>query len=123
MYILETNNISKSYGQIQALENVNLKFSRNKIYGLFGRNGAGKTTLLDIISTRIFADKGKVKCKNVDIYQSQESIMNNLCYMPEKNYFPIGYKEQVLLKLSEISFPNYSKEIETKLIKLFKVNV
>ncbi len=56
--LLETKNICKSYGSINALKDVNLNFSKNKIYGLFGRNGAGKTTLLDIISSRIFADRG-----------------------------------------------------------------
>ncbi len=121
--MLETHNISKTYGSIEALKDVNLNFSKNKIYGLFGRNGAGKTTLLDIISTRIFADGGRVKCNNVDISKSPKSIMENLCYMPEKNYFPIGYKVKTLLRLSQLSFPNYSKEMEEKLVKLFKVNI
>ena len=121
--MLETHNISKSYGPIEALKNVTLNFSENKIYGLFGRNGAGKTTLLDIISTRIFADTGLVKCQAVDITRSPQNIMENLCYMPERNSFPAGYKVKTLLRLSQLSFPNYSKEMEEKLVRLFKVNI
>ncbi len=123
MMLLEIKNISKSYGTIEALKDVNLNFSGNKIYGLFGRNGAGKTTLLNIISTRIFADSGNVKCKNIDITQQPKAIMENLCYMPEENYFPKDYKVKNILKLSQNSYPNYNKAMEEKLVKLFKINV
>ena len=49
-YILETNNLTKVYGQKEAAKDVNLHIQQGQIYGLIGRNGAGKTTIMRMIS-------------------------------------------------------------------------
>ncbi len=49
-YILETNNLTKVYGQKEACKDVNLHIRQGEIYGLIGRNGAGKTTIMRMIS-------------------------------------------------------------------------
>jgi ABC-2 type transport system ATP-binding protein len=50
-YILNTNNLSKSYRNFKAVDNVNINIKQGDIYGLIGRNGAGKTTLMKMISS------------------------------------------------------------------------
>ena len=47
---LELKNVSKSFGEVQALENINFQLGRNEIVGLLGDNGAGKSTLIKIIT-------------------------------------------------------------------------
>ena len=49
-YRLELRNVSKFFGEVQSLQNVNLKLGRNEIVGLLGDNGAGKSTLIKIIT-------------------------------------------------------------------------
>ncbi len=49
-YILETNGLTKMYGQKAACRDVNLHIREGQIYGLIGRNGAGKTTIMRMIS-------------------------------------------------------------------------
>ena len=49
-YRIELNNVSKSFGEVQALENINFHLGRNEIVGLLGDNGAGKSTLIKIIT-------------------------------------------------------------------------
>ena len=49
-YILETNQLTKIYGQKEAVKDVNLHIKEGQIYGLIGRNGAGKTTIMRMIS-------------------------------------------------------------------------
>ncbi len=49
-YRLELKNVSKSFGEVQALENVNFQLGRNEVVGLLGDNGAGKSTLIKIIT-------------------------------------------------------------------------
>ena len=50
MNILNTDSLSKSYGQQVALNNVNLTLETGKVIGLLGPNGSGKTTFLKIIA-------------------------------------------------------------------------
>ncbi len=47
--ILQTNNLSKNYGKIQALSGLNLQIEKGSVFGLLGPNGSGKTTTLGII--------------------------------------------------------------------------
>jgi simple sugar transport system ATP-binding protein len=49
-YRLELRNVSKSFGEVQALENINFQLGRNEIVGLLGDNGAGKSTLIKIMT-------------------------------------------------------------------------
>lgn len=122
-YILETKQISKSYGSIVALKDANLSFADKKIYGLFGRNGAGKTTLLDIISSRIFADHGNVTCHGENIAKHPEIIAENCCYMPEKHYFPARFKVKKLLSYGKMFFPNYNAQYAEQLCWDFDLNI
>ena len=59
-YILEMNNISKSFGEVQALDQVNFAVPRNEVVGLLGDNGAGKSTLIKIVTGYYQADSGEV---------------------------------------------------------------
>ncbi len=49
-YLLEMNNIVKTFSGVKALDNVNLKVKNNEIHALVGENGAGKSTLMNILS-------------------------------------------------------------------------
>ena len=58
MAVLEINNISKSYGKLKALDNLNLTVEAGQIMGLLGPNGSGKTTTLGIILGILKSDSG-----------------------------------------------------------------
>ncbi|GAG43897.1 unnamed protein product, partial [marine sediment metagenome] len=53
-------NISKSFLDVKALQEVNLSINENEIVGLVGENGAGKSTLVKILAGVYKADRGKI---------------------------------------------------------------
>lgn len=56
--VLRTHNLSKSYGSLKALDNLNLEIEKGNVYGLLGPNGSGKTTTLGIILSILKYDSG-----------------------------------------------------------------
>ena len=58
--LLETKEVSKHFGEYQALNAVSIQIPKNNIFGLLGPNGAGKTTLIRIINQITMPDTGTV---------------------------------------------------------------
>ena len=59
--ILDLENINKSYGDLNLIDNFTYKFQRFEKVGIVGKNGTGKTTFLNVITGKIPADSGKVE--------------------------------------------------------------
>lgn len=59
-YVIEVRNLTKTYGKLNALDDVSLKVQKGQIYGLVGKNGAGKTTLMRVLSNQTIGEKGQV---------------------------------------------------------------
>ena len=55
---IEVKNISKSYGNQKALDNLSFSIKKGEIVGFLGPNGAGKSTLMKILTTYLAADEG-----------------------------------------------------------------
>jgi branched-chain amino acid transport system ATP-binding protein len=65
--ILEIKEVSKAFGGIQALNNINFNVIEGEIFGIIGPNGAGKTTLFNVISGFMHPDSGKIVLHNIEI--------------------------------------------------------
>ncbi len=73
--VLRMKNISKNFGEIQALKNVDLVLNRGEILGLVGDNAAGKSTLMKILSGVYSPDEGEVffEGKRVEFHSPSDS--------------------------------------------------
>ena len=78
--ILEAKNISKKFGEFQALSDVSIQIKKHSIFGLLGPNGAGKTTLLRIINQITMPDNGQVI---LDGKQLSPDDIRYIGYLPE----------------------------------------
>jgi ABC-type sugar transport system ATPase subunit len=58
--LIEMKNISKTFGAVKALQNVNFEVMPGEIVGLVGDNAAGKSTLMKILSGAYIADQGEI---------------------------------------------------------------
>ena len=79
--MLQLQNISKSYQQKIALDDVSLTLNAGEIFGLLGPNGAGKTTLIRIINRIADADSGVVRFRG-DLMK--ENHLQEIGYLPEE---------------------------------------
>ena len=70
MSIIQIKNVTKTFGEKVALDNVSLEIPEGKIFGLLGPNGAGKTTLIRIINRITIPNAGEVLCQGRPITQS-----------------------------------------------------
>jgi len=67
MHLLEVENLTKRFGGLSAVNNVNFHVDEGEIVGLIGPNGAGKTTLFNLITGFLKADSGTVKFRGENI--------------------------------------------------------
>jgi len=84
--VLETVELEKRYGKIQALNGVTLNVKEGEIYGLLGQNGAGKTTLIKIALGIIRGWNGKVTLLGQPA--GTASVRARVGYLPEDHRFP-----------------------------------
>lgn len=117
--MIEIKNISKSFGNAEALKNVSLSFEENKIYGLLGRNGAGKTTLLNIITNRIFQDSGEVLINGKS--NDTDEALKQVYFMSEQGYYPQSMKISDIFKWTKEFYPDFDTEYAKKLAEKFEL--
>jgi ABC-2 type transport system ATP-binding protein len=81
---VNVDNLSKRFGNIQALDGVTFRIQEGEVYGLIGPNGAGKTTTLRVISTLILPTSGFVTVFGLDVVHQPDQVRRILSYLPEE---------------------------------------
>ncbi|MEW6222099.1 MAG: ATP-binding cassette domain-containing protein [Candidatus Hadarchaeota archaeon] len=71
---IETHSLVKKYGNLVAVNRVNLKINYGEIFGLLGPNGAGKTTLIHMLSTILPLTKGTARVADFDIKKEPDDV-------------------------------------------------
>ena len=122
--LLYTENISKNFQGIKAVNNVNFKINKNEIRALIGPNGAGKTTFVSLLCGRIKASKGKVVFGGQDIsdFPVYKRISNGIGYTFQITsiFFNLTVYENVALAIKK---DNSNEKINTVFEVLTKVGL
>ena len=87
MLLIETTGLSKHYGQVKALDMLDLKVESG-IIGLVGANGAGKSTLIKILLGVVPPTSGRASVLGMDVIREGSSIRRVVGYMPEHDCLP-----------------------------------
>lgn len=82
--VLKTVDLSKNYGSVNALKNLNLELPAGRIIGLLGPNGSGKTTLIKLISGLLTPTNGAVLVCGMPVGPETKSLVS---YLPDRVYF------------------------------------
>ena len=80
--MIRIENISKSYGKVQALDDLNIHVQKGQLYGLIGPDGAGKTTLFRILTSLLIPNSGTASLMGYDCVKDYKNIRNIVGYMP-----------------------------------------
>ena len=75
--MIHANNISKSYGNVSVLKNINLDVSKGEIVSIVGASGAGKSTLLHIIGTLDKADSGSITINSTNVAALRDKALSS----------------------------------------------
>ncbi|RDY31172.1 ABC transporter ATP-binding protein [Lachnotalea glycerini] len=113
--------VFKKYGDINALNDINIKLEYGTIYGILGRNGAGKSTLINIISNRIFSDKGRVSLNGISVREN-DLALQDIYVMSEQKYYPPKMKVKDLIYWTKKFYPSFDLEYSKEISSLFDLN-
>ena len=81
---IETANLSKSFGDVIAVNNLNLKIKRGELYGLVGPDGAGKTTTMRLLTSIMEPTSGEAWVAGHSILTEDERVKEKIGYMSQR---------------------------------------
>lgn len=84
MSLIEVEELEKSYGDVDALDGVDMEISKGEVVGVLGPNGAGKSTLMKILTGQMEYDSGKVKVFGRDPEKHRVEIKERMGVLPER---------------------------------------
>lgn len=86
--IIDVENVTKSYGNVDAVKEISLSIKKGELFGLIGPNGAGKTTLFRLLLGLIRPTSGRIRVKGVDVSEIwSREVRAHTGYLPENIVF------------------------------------
>ena len=111
---IEINNVSKTYGNYKALNNISIRVPRQSIYGLLGPNGAGKTTLIRMLNQITAPDEGEIIFNGEKLNRSH---ITQIGYLPEERglyrSMKVGEQAVYLAQLKGVSQKDAERRLKS----------
>lgn len=83
-YDIQIFSLTKKFGNITAVDNLDLQVKKNAIFGLVGPDGAGKTTTMRMLCSLLTPDSGTAQIGKYNILKENEDLKQHIGYMPQK---------------------------------------
>ena len=110
--MIEIQNLTKSFGQIKAVNDISFTVEKGEILGFLGPNGAGKSTTMNIITGFMPSTEGTVKVCGFDIMENPKEVKKRIGYLPEQ---PPLYMDMTVTEY--LKFVADLKDVNKKQIK------
>jgi len=81
--VIRVDGLTKRYGDVEALYDVNFHVAPGEIVGLLGPNGAGKTTTIKVLTGYLHPDEGSVQVDGLDVLEQSRMVQSRVGYLPE----------------------------------------
>lgn len=118
--MIEINNISKSFGKLKVLKNINIRFDAGQSVAIIGPNGSGKTTLIKILLGMVIPESGEIFFENKSI-KNAFAYRSQIGYMPQIGHYPPNLKISQLIDMM-VDIRNAKSEtanLDTEIIDFF----
>jgi ABC-2 type transport system ATP-binding protein len=121
-YVIETANVSRSFGNSLAVDDLTLRVRRGSIYGFLGRNGAGKTTTLKMLVGLIWPDRGAIKVNGVEPSQFTVEDRWKIGYVSERQVLNPFMRVDALIRFTSSFYPTWDFAACDRLLKQFGID-
>lgn len=118
-FVIETDDLTKTYGRLLAVDKLDLNVEAETIHGFLGPNGAGKTTVIKMLLGLLKPDSGSIRILGSDAVGDKPEIRQRLGYLPELPKFPKHLTGWELLDIYGTMFGMSKKDRLEQLPKLF----
>ena len=111
--MIKTTNLTKNFGKLTAVNNVNLKVNDNECFALLGLNGAGKTTLINMLTTTLVPTSGSALINGLDLIKNRDEIRKIVNISPQESAVAknLSTKENLELITTLYGIKNASQKI------------
>src|SRR5216110_2021489 len=116
---IHTDQLSKHFGRVIALDRVNLDVQEGALYALVGQNGAGKTTTIKVLMNLIRATGGSAIVLGTDSHNIRGKSYTQIGYVSENQEMPEWMKTGALLKYLREFYSTWDSDLEQSLVKQF----
>jgi ABC-2 type transport system ATP-binding protein len=118
---ISVSRLTKVYGDLLAVNRLDLSVPRGSIYGFLGRNGAGKTSTIKMLLGLTRPTSGSAHVLGMDIHTSRLPILRRTAFVSEKKTLPPSLTPSELVRFSRGFYPTWLDEAVEKYARLLEI--
>ena len=118
--MIQITNISKSFDDIKAVDDITVDIGEQIVFGLLGTNGAGKSTLLRMVSGILKPDSGNITVDDMGVLDNEEA-KKNMFFISDSPYFFANSNPMDMMSYLSIQYPLFDKDKFRDYLKTFNL--
>lgn len=111
--LLKCSNLTKKYGSLMALDDINLTIESGKIIGLLGPNGSGKTTLIKLINGLLTPNEGEILVDGKKLSYETKKIVS---YLPDNNFLNSWMNAEQIINLFKDFYEDFRVDLAYEML-------
>jgi len=120
--MIEAVKVKKTFGDVEAVQDISAKVQEGAVFGLVGTNGAGKSTFLRMVAGVLKPDEGQVLIDGEDVFENEEA-KKKLFFIPDEQYFFPNATPKDMMEYYAMMYQEFDKEKFAEYIEKFGLSL